>query len=312
MKEKELIDRYFHHHIGEDVIVGVGDDGAVLKISENHQLVVSTDSMVQGRHFLNSTPPYFIGYKLMAVNISDMAAMCAMPKWITLNLTLPFIDESWLKDFSQGFNDCAKQLNISLIGGDLTSGAELNVSAQILGVIPKDQAILRSEAQADDLLFVTGKIGSAGKALEYLLENNYDHQVLSDELLKSLYQPTSRVMIALDLQKYITSMIDISDGLLHEAELLCQSSQLGAQIDFESIPIIESHDPLKAIVAGDDYELLFTANIKYKSEIEEIAQRHSCSITQIGKMKQRLDKVELLKRGKIITKPNITGFEHFA
>ena len=312
MNEKELIDRYFKNHTNKSVCVGIGDDAAVLNVSKDHQLVVSTDSMVEGKHFFKTTPPYYLGYKLMAVNLSDIAAMSAVPKWVSLNLTLPFIDESWLNEFSKGFNECAQQFNVALIGGDLTAGTELNVAAQILAEVPKNQAVLRSNAQVGDLIFVTGEIGSAGNVIHHLLVNNYDHSLLDDDQIKTLYQPEPRVALSLDLRTIMTAAIDISDGLLHEAELLCQESHVGAEINIESIPVDKNDDQLKSITVGDDYELLFTADEKFKDKIEHLAQQHMCLISQIGKINKNTGKVELLNHGQPISKPAITGYEHFA
>ena len=312
MNEKELIDRYFKKvHAGEGVCIGVGDDAAVLNITEGHQLVVSTDCMVEGRHFLTTAPPYYIGYKLMAVNLSDMAAMGALPKWVTLNLTLPLVDEIWLKELSNGFLECAEQFNVLLIGGDLTSGAERNISAQIIGEVPNNSAITRSNAHVDDLIFVTGQIGIAGNALQCLLDNNGNHDVLNEAQVKALYQPVSRVALGIDLRKFASSAIDISDGLLHEVELLCQESNVGAEINLESLPVESKIDSMKALVAGDDYELVFTAHEKFKLEIEKLSNLHSCSIAEIGKMNENTGSVQLLNHGEKIAKPNITGFDHF-
>lgn len=312
MNEKQIIERYFKQiNIDNSVHVGSGDDAAVLNLSDNHQLVVSTDSMVIGRHFLPTSDPYNIGYKLMAVNISDMAAMGATPRWVTLNLTLPEIDESWLKAFAEGFNTCAQQANVLLIGGDLTSGTETNISAQILGEVPVNKALLRSQAEVNDLIYVTGRIGLAGSALTSLRTHDDDHSQLSASQMKALYQPESRIALGCELRRFAHAAIDVSDGLLHDLELICHASGVGAELDIDRIPVTEEIDILNAITAGDDYELLFTAAEKYQTGIELLSHQHACPITQIGKISTGSGQVDLFQHGQKISRPKTTGFDHF-
>ncbi|MEM7304932.1 MAG: thiamine-phosphate kinase, partial [Pseudomonadota bacterium] len=282
-----------------------------LNTENHHQLVASTDSMVEGRHFLASTEPYLIGQKLMAVNLSDMAAMGARPKWITLNLTLPSIKEDWLSSFADGFCKHAKLSQVSLVGGDLTRGTELNVSAQILGEVPTGQSLLRSGADENDQVYVTGMIGGAGSALSTLLKHEGDHSQLSEHQIKALYQPTSRVELGIELRDYATAAIDVSDGLLHDLELLCQASQVGADLGLDAIPVDKNIDCMDAIITGDDYELIFTAPEKFKNAINALAKSTSCPITSIGKLNQNSGCVNLFKDNKQVSSPKVSGFDHF-
>ena len=312
MNEKQLIECYFKDIcIDKSVQVGIGDDAAIVNSTSNHQLVVSTDSMVIDRHFLSTSDPYHIGYKLMAVNISDMAAMGAVPKWVTLNLTLPVIDEMWLKEFAKGFGTCAKQSQVALIGGDLTGGKELNISAQILGEVPVDKALLRSGADINDQVYVTGKIGTAGYALAALNKHKGDHSQLSALQMKALYQPESRTALSLQLREFANAAIDVSDGLLHDLELLCDASQVDAQLHIDQVPVDDDVEILDAITSGDDYELIFTVPEMFIDDIDKLAHTFACPLTPIGKIIPGKGHVKLYCGEEEIPAPNDTGFDHF-
>lgn len=312
MNEKQLIDRFFKDiYVDKSVQIGIGDDAAIINPANHHQLVVSTDSMVVNRHFLSTSDPYFIGYKLMAVNLSDMAAMGAVPRWVTLNLTLPGIDESWLKAFAEGFGGCARQSQVALIGGDLTSGKELNISAQILGEVPVGKAMLRSNAKVNDRIYVTGSIGSAGSALSVLNKKMGDHSQLSALQMKALYQPESRIKLGIELRELANAAIDVSDGLLHDLELLCDASQVGAQLDVDQVPVDSDMEIFDAITAGDDYELIFTAAQKYADDIERVARAFSCPLTPIGIITSEAGHLRLHSGKQEISPPALTGFDHF-
>jgi thiamine-monophosphate kinase len=247
----------------------------------------------------------------MAVNISDMAAMGAMPKWVTLNLTLSEINESWLKAFAEGFSACAQQSNVLLIGGDLTSGTEINISAQILGEVSVNKALLRSQAKVNDLIYVTGRIGLAGSALSSLKIHHDDHSQLSASQMKALYQPEPRIALGCELGRFAHAAIDVSDGLLHDLELICQASGVGAELHIDLIPVTEEINILDAITAGDDYELIFTVAEKYQAGIDLLSQQYACQITQIGKITAGSGHVDLLQQGQKISRPDTTGFDHF-
>ena len=244
MKEFELINKYLNKRAGKrkDVIQGIGDDCAVLQVATNCELVISTDSIIAGVHFLADAPAYDIGYQALAVNLSDLAAMGAKPCWATLALTLPKINESWLNAFCDGFFSLLEQYSMQLIGGDTTRGP-LAITVHVYGFIPPGKALFRSGAKTGDFIYVTGNLGAG----------------LSQ-------RPIPRIQEGLVLRDIATSAIDISDGLAADLGHILQQSNAGATINIDDIPI---SDELKkavgkdkaqqlALAAGDDYELCFT------------------------------------------------------
>ncbi len=312
MNESEIIQRYFiHSPHDQSVSVGIGDDAAVVVPPAGEELVITTDSMVEGTHFLRNTNPYFIGYKLMAINLSDLAAMGAKPMWATLNLTLCEINEDWLDQFSQGFFNCANKFEVTLIGGNLAKGGQTNATVQLTGSIPKGSALKRTGAASNDLLFVTGQIGLAAFSLQRLSCNQYDHDCLSSEQIDALYCPVPRIEFGIALREIASSVIDISDGLLHELQEICNANQLGSQVISERIPLATGVDLNTALTGGDDYELLFTANKKNSDKIHQLARQYNVQVTQIGEMNSRKE-IELFRSGERIPVPLNTGFDHFS
>ena len=199
--EFNIIEKYFTRP-SQNTDLGVGDDAALIQISAGHQLAVSVDMSVAGTHFLESCPAYFVGWKSLAVNVSDMAAMGATPKWATLAIALPKIDEAWLAEFSRGFFACADEFGVSIIGGDTTRGP-LNISVQIMGEVPTGKALRRDEAKAGDEIWVSGTLGEAALGLAQL-QNKLPENTLSDTEKKScinaLQAPQPRVALGLALQ----------------------------------------------------------------------------------------------------------------
>jgi len=311
LNEKDVIQNFISKQQHNSVAYGIGDDCAVVNPSPGHQLVVTTDSMVEGIHFVKQSPAYEIGYKLMATNISDIASMCALPKWATLNLTIKTYNKKWLKNFSNGLLDCANQHNIALVGGDTTLGDHLVMSLQLIGEIPIGDARLRENAVIGDAVFMTGKVGYASQALKHLIDNNYQHSSLTTSQISALYKPPSRVSIAIALRHLIHACVDISDGLLHELEIICERSATGAKLMLERIPIPQDAEILQVITAGDDYELLFTADAKHEQEISQIANAVGCEITLIGHIIGD-NSVMLTLNDQRVDYPEISGYDHFA
>ena len=292
------------------IIKGIGDDAAILQVTANNQLVVTTDTLVEGTHFVKQAPAYQIGYKLLASNLSDLAAMGARPRWATLNLNLSVIDENWLQDFSDGLFECADTHEVTLIGGDMTRSPTLSMSIQLLGEVPLHESMRRDQAMLGDNLYVTGKLGKAGEALNILLKNQGNHDALSQQQMIDLYQPPSRVKLAIDLRSCVKTAIDISDGLLHELEILCLQSQTGAHVNIDKIPMINQNHWENALTLGEDYELLFTANSIHSDKINEIANEHACPITLIGKITEP-PSIHLFQNNHRIAYPKSTGYDHF-
>jgi thiamine-monophosphate kinase len=314
--EFDLIAQYFTRPTPK-ADLGVGDDAALLSISSGHQLVISVDSSVVGTHFYADCSPEFIGWKSLAVNVSDMAAMGATPKWITLAIALPEQNADWLAAFSRGFFACAQQFDIDLIGGDTTRGP-LNITVQIMGEVPKGQALLRNGAQIGDDIWVSGLLGSAALGLAHL----QGKLVISDEVLptclSALHNPQPRIRLGLALLGVATSCIDISDGLVGDLGHILQASAVGAEIHLEAmpcLPLIKNTFQLpmyqQAVLAGgDDYELCFTAPIEQRMHVQEISQSLGLPLTRIGKTTANSELRVLLHDAEL---PMVKkGFNHFA
>ena len=310
MNEKDIIQYFISPHHPASVSQGIGDDCAVLNISTDHQLVTTTDTMVEDKHFVAQSPAYELGYKLMATNLSDIASMGARPKWATLNLTLAEVNLTWISQFAKGLLFCAQKHQVVLVGGDTTLGKQLTMSLQLSGEIPIDQANLRKNAQLGDIIYVTGKIGCAAHALKLLKQHSFQHSALSKQQITALYMPPSRVELALALRNLIHASIDISDGLLHELEILCQQSDCGAALQLDNIPFDHSIDIMSAITAGDDYELLFTADRKQEQKISGIADKYDCLISAIGEINSSCE-IVLFQQQQQVPYPDISGYDHF-
>ncbi len=312
MNEKDIIQKYFTKAINEQsVIAGIGDDAAIVSVSSGCELVMTTDTMLEGKHFSKQAPAYAVGYKLMASNLSDIAAMGAAPRWAMLNLTLSSLDQSWLKGFSKGLLECAQAHNVVLIGGDTTSGDCLNVSVQLIGEVPISKAMLRSNAQVNDKIYVTGIIGNAASALRHLQQKKFNHHNLSAAQYCALYMPDSRINLAIELREIANAAIDISDGLLNELEIVCNTSGTGAKLQLDKIPLAKEISTENAITGGEDYELLFTIPDKYTDQISLLAHKHDCLISQIGEITNN-NVVDIYEYNRSIPHPKRSGYDHFA
>ena len=285
--EFDLIQQYFTRTARHSDL-GVGDDAALISVSSGAQLTISADMLVAGTHFFHDAAPYNVGWKALAVNVSDMAAMGAQAKWATLAIALPIVDETWVAEFARGFFACADAFNIDLIGGDTTRGP-LNISVTIMGEAPKNQSLKRSGAQVGDDIWVSGELGSAALGLAYL-ENKI---VLKNELalcLNALHRPMPRIALGLALRGIATSCIDVSDGLLADLGHILKSSNCGATVSLEQIPCIaylknnlDNPQIQEFLLAGgDDYELCFTAPKSKRDEINLLSKQLKLPISRIG------------------------------
>lgn len=315
MSEFNLIKKYFTR-LTRQTSLGVGDDAALISISNGMDLAISADMLVAGTHFLTDADAYLLGWKSLAVNISDMAAMGTNPKWATLAIALPEVNEAWLAEFSSGFFACATEFNVDLIGGDTTRGP-LTISVQIMGEVPTGQAIKRSGAKVGDDIWVSGNLGSAALGLAHLqgkiaLEND----VLQASIL-ALHKPAPRAALGLALRGIANSCIDVSDGLLADLGHILQASNIGAALALETLPC---HDFLRihlnkpafqqyVLAGGDDYELCFTASKSKRETISSISQQLNLPLTIIGETHASTGlEVTYLKQKIKITKK---GFNHF-
>jgi len=290
MGEFDLIQRYFKtpQQRSDSVQLGIGDDAAICSLPPNQHLVCSVDTLITGVHFPEQTAPEDIAYKALAVNLSDFAAMGATPAWMTLALTCPRIDETWLQAFSQGLFELAQQHQVSLVGGDTTRG-QLTISIQLMGWIPPHLALLRSGAQRGDKIVVSGSLGDAGLGLQLRHHPQLKtmlSQTQTDFVQQRLNRPTARLALGQALQGIAHAAIDVSDGLLADlGHILAASSDhhpeqqaLGARINLADLPLSPALQRLPAdqawqlaLNAGDDYELCFTLA---DSAINELYQRY--------------------------------------
>lgn len=271
MNEFELIARYFSRPCSDvSVLLGVGDDCAALQVPAGEHLLVSTDLLIEGRHFPASTAAFDVGYKAMAVNLSDLAAMGARPLGVTLGLALPSIEPDWLEAFAQGFYTLAEQHGICLVGGDTVKSPVLSLAVTIMGSAPPGRILKRSGAQPGDLIAVTGTLGDAGLGLRSIQHPEYVPTSLTTEdiayLQLRLNRPTPRVDEGRRLAEVAHAALDVSDGLLQDLGHLLQASHVGAVIEMDRLPISPAArawvaaDPTLRdlpLTAGDDYELLF-------------------------------------------------------
>lgn len=304
MAEFSIIDTYFKRP-STDVDLGVGDDSALLSPPPQQQLVICTDTLVAGRHFPLNTSPHAIGWKSVAVNLSDIAAMGAKPQSILLALSLPQIDHNWLKGFSQGLYACCDQFGVALIGGDTTQSLHLTISVTALGWIETGQAIPRSGAQVDDLIVVSGTVGDAAFALAHL----------GHPLQQRLDYPTPRCELGQILKGLASSMIDVSDGLAQDLGHILKASAVGAVIYLDQLPISEPlrHLTLEkqwqyALSGGDDYELCFTISQQNYQKLLQL--QPNVQTTIIGKINTQHG-LTFEKDG--LDHPlHIHGYQHFA
>jgi len=322
VSEFDIIQKFFSDKgvSRKDVTCGIGDDAAVLQVPAGKELVVSLDTLVAGVHFPTDTPPSAIGYKVLAVSLSDLAAMGAEPAWATLGLTLPSSDKRWLEQFSEGLFAIASQYGVQLIGGDTTRGP-LAVTVQAHGFVPIGGACYRSGARVGDDIYVTGTLGDAGLALlalngDYCPEDGYGRY-----LRERLDRPQPRVAVALALRHLIHSMIDVSDGLIADLGHILAASGVGARLHVDNISLSESFISARATLgeeqcldlalsAGDDYELCFTASPDDRGRIQQLLSIGDCHVTLIGMIEPGSELVCVRNSGQSY-KPAMQGYDHF-
>jgi thiamine-monophosphate kinase len=289
--EFDLIHRYFERPIEQrqDVIVGIGDDGAVVRVPPGVELVLTSDTLVAGVHFSEDIPPEDLGYKVLAVNLSDLAAMGARPAWATMALTLPQAEEAWLAAFAQGFFELAQRFSVALIGGDLTRGP-LSITVQMHGFVPEGRALRRSGAQAGHYIYVTGTLGDAALALTPRLAELTD--TYRPYLLGRLYRPSPRISEGMILRAIASSAIDISDGLIADLGHILETSHVGAVLEVDRLPLSTALQKIKdkkygwelALAGGDDYELCFTLPPEHQAVLESKRSDFACTVSCIGRI----------------------------
>lgn len=313
LSEFSLINKFFNvtSSAAQPALLGIGDDCAVVDVPKGYQLAISTDTLVEGTHFLASSDPQYLGHKALAVNLSDLAAMGATPAWVTLALTIPNVDERWLASFSHAFLALANKYSMQLIGGDTTQGP-LSITVTVMGLLPADKRLTRSGAQCGDGVYVTGKIGGAGLGL-LLAKGNKAEQ--DNEDLLSYLRPEPQVELAEVLLNIASACIDVSDGLAADLSHILKASGVGATISHAALPVTDgvrdycqqSGDWQFPYSSGDDYQLCFTVPKTLEKKLGQLVA--AANISRIGEIEESLGLRVQAENGEavIINK----GFEHF-
>lgn len=317
--EFNLIKQYFTRPT-RNTTLGVGDDAALINIKKGMELAISADMLVAGTHFFADCDAYQLGWKSLAVNISDMAAMGANPKWATLAIALPEVNNAWLAEFSGGFFACADAFNVDLIGGDTTRGP-LTISVQIMGEVPIGKAIKRSGAKVGDEIWVSGKLGDAALALQHMQGILTLPKDMLTSCAKALHAPQPRVALGLALRDLAHSAIDISDGLLADLGHILAQSNVGAVVELTRVPHsayaefttnLQDENYRKMMLAGgDDYELCFTAPLEKHYEIERLSERIKLPLACIGHVNACHGLIVHGLNNEVLNIKD-TGFDHFS
>lgn len=319
MGEFELIQKYFSRAVNDArVSQAGGDDCALISVPEGYELAFSIDTLLPDRHFFSDDKPEHIAQRAMRVAISDLAAAGATPFCFTLSLSIPEVNEPWLQAFSDSLYREAEFFSCPLVGGDTVRGP-LSISLQVQGLVPKGKMLLRSGAQVDDIVYVSGSVGDAAAALHVLTENmqlNQHDQVWFED---AYYRPQAQIQLGEKLRDVATSAIDISDGLAADLGHICSKSGIGAELDLAAIPISKTmrknFDVEKtmewALSGGDDYQLCFTAPKKCQQEISKISVELGLEITPIGKIVSEHG-LRSVRKGSGASEPiHSSGFVHF-
>ena len=320
MREFELINTYFSDRgpKRKDVVLGVGDDAALLRVPEDKLFVVATDTIVENVHFFPDTSARSVGHRCLAINLSDFAAMGAEPAWASVALTLPKVDEQWIKEFTQGLFDVADYFNVQIIGGDTTQGP-LAVTVSLKGYVSEGKAMLRSGAKVGDWIYVTGELGASALAVKSKLDDLSLSEAATTQVFKKFDFPKARIAAGQVIHHVASSAIDISDGLIQDLQHILNSSQVGAEIHIDKLPIemavkesvSESEAIELALMGGEDYELIFTLSESEKRFLEQNAAAMGVKTTCIGQIKSG-ESIKLLKENEPYPMPDISGYQHFS
>lgn len=318
--EFDVIARYFNrqHALRRDVQQGIGDDCALLSIVDKQLLAVSTDTLVAGVHFLADISPQDLAYKSLAVNISDLAAMGASPAWVSLALTLPEIDESWLSAFSNSLFEQLDYYHMQLIGGDTTRGP-LSLTYTINGLVPAGYALLRSGAKMGDGIYVTGTVGDSAAGLAILQQRlTVEDTEQREQLIQRHLRPQPRILQGQALRNVASAAIDISDGLVADLGHILQASGCGAHINLDALPLspalcanVNQEQCLRwALAGGEDYELCFTVPEVNRGLLETALGHLGVDFHCIGQITAAAEGL-VYQRGKQRVTLDLKGFDHF-
>ena len=314
--EFDLIARYFVRPTPQ-ALLGPGDDCALLAPSPDMELAVTTDMLVSGTHFFPDTDPFQLGWKSLAVNLSDLAAMGARPRWVLLAGSLPKADEAWIAAFADGLFACASRYGADLVGGDTTRGP-LNLCLTAMGEVPSGMALRRDGAKPGDDLWISGQAGLAALGLAHLQERTKLPETLAKRCISALQRPLPRVELGLALRerKLAHSAIDVSDGLLADLGHIAERSQVDAEVFIPQLPCLPAGaEPLLArncqLAGGDDYELVFSAALDKRHEIAGLATELDIALWRIGQIVEGQGEIRLLDENGQTVPVTSKGFDHF-
>lgn len=319
MNEFELIREFFAGKSvqRDDVVLGIGDDAAILRVPSGRQLVASVDTLVEGVHFPAGLPAEDLGFRSLAVNLSDLAAMGAEPTWALLALTLPEANEKWLTSFTHGFLALAQSHHVALVGGNLAHGS-LSVTVTVHGLVPEGAALTRHGANPGDLIYVTGELGAAAAGLR-LLQNRIEAQA-GERLRNRFARPEPRIAAGLALRGLASACIDISDGLFADLVHVLQNSGVGGEVNVDLLPLAPEAVELLgraearqlAFAGGDDYELCFTLPASRAAQLQERTDKLNCPVTQVGVVSTEKSLHCLQTDGsRWVPDADTSGYQHF-
>ncbi len=330
--EFDLIQRFFktgadqmRSNSDQTIVLGIGDDCALLKPAPGEEIAITSDMLVEGRHFFADVHPGLLGRKALAVNLSDLAAMGAKPLGFTLAIALPKADTAWLEAFSKGIFAIANQYSCPLIGGDTTAGP-LTISITAFGSTPSGKAIRRSGAKAGDDIWVSGTVGDARLTLAALRHEINLSAIELKEIEHRMHAPVPRIDLGIKLRSIASAALDVSDGLLGDLKHILNQSQVGAEVFLDQLPksvsLQKQSEAIQnqfAASGGDDYEICFTAPAEHRDAIDVISKELHLPITRIGRITEKIDateKLQLLNNGDLLsdieTVALLKSFDHFA
>jgi len=314
--EFDLIAKYFTRPT-PSAVLGVGDDCALFAPTPGMQLAISTDMLIAGRHFSPSDGPGTIGHKAMAVNLSDLAAMGATPRYALLSIALPEADEKFLQGFAGGFFSLAQKHGIEVIGGDTTRSGLLTLNVTVIGEVPPGQALRRDAAQTGDDIWVSGMLGDAAAALAHHQGKLRLETEQAVQCFPRLFVPTPRVELGLALRGVAHAAIDVSDGFAADLGHILERSQVGAEIWFSHLPLSNALSPMRddpivqdcVLAGGDDYELVFTAPASQREAVQTVGNQLDLRLTRVGKITAKPG-LRIRNQGQTMLLTR-TGFDHF-
>lgn len=317
MTEFDFIREYLIRQYDTDVLLGIGDDAAIVRPRQGYDLCFSSDMLISGRHFFANVSPSDLAHKVLAVNVSDMAAMGAVPRWVLLSAALPELEKMWLDQFCHNLFTQLKQYGITLIGGDTTKGP-LTFNITIIGELPSGQGLKRHAAQIGDDIWVSGCIGMAAAALDGLMDRVVLPEAVWQSCKEKLLRPTPRVALGQRLLPWVHAAQDVSDGLAQDLMHILTASGVGAELWVDCIPVLPALKKCSTkeqlyswqLGGGDDYELVFTAPKTWRAEIEAAAKAASTEVARVGYITEHKGLRMLDNAGNEIHLDK-TGFDHF-